>query len=163
MGHVKLTSYDIILSILRFRFFYCKKQNKNRVGFFVSRTRKFEYINEYGSPSCLCNQFSEYGMATRTCLCTQISEKLAQYRWDIWYAIYTGRNQNSINNIARVSAGPLLCRLWPKLLVIQSNCGLANKAKIFATLPSMAIPVVEFLREEYKIRQVFGKKSTVVK
>ena len=28
---------------------------------------------------------------------------------------------------------------------------------------NMAIPVVEFSREGYKIRQVFGKKSTVVK
>ena len=28
---------------------------------------------------------NKYGMATRTRLCTQISEKLAQYRWDIWY------------------------------------------------------------------------------
>jgi hypothetical protein len=30
-------------------------------------------------------------------------------------------------------------------------------------LQIMAIPVVEFSREGYKIRKVFGKKSTVVK
>ena len=42
--------------------------------FFDSRTWKFEYINEYS-------------MATRTHLCTQISEKLAQYWWDIRYCM----------------------------------------------------------------------------
>ena len=57
----------------------------------MTRTRKPEYINEYGSNSeygsstRLCTQISEYGMATRTRLCTQISENLAQYRWDIRY------------------------------------------------------------------------------
>ena len=53
----------------------------------MTRTRKPEYINEYGSNSeygsstRLCTQISEYGMATRTRLCTQISENLAQYRY----------------------------------------------------------------------------------
>ena len=57
----------------------------------MTRTRKPEYINEYGSNSeygsstRLCAQISEYGMATRTCFCTQISENLAQYQWDIRY------------------------------------------------------------------------------
>ena len=69
--------------ILRLRIFYCKKPKMGWV--FLSRTRKFEYINEYGSPSGtrLCTQISEYVMATRTRLCTQSSEKLAQYWWDI--------------------------------------------------------------------------------
>ena len=68
-GHGKLT---------RFRNFYCKK---TKMGgflefFFVSRTRKFEYINEYGLPSHtrLCTQISKYRMATRTRLFTHISE-----------------------------------------------------------------------------------------
>jgi hypothetical protein len=35
--------------------------------------------------------------------------------------------------------------------------------EFFFDVNSMAIPVVEFSREGYKTRKVFGKKSTVVK
>ena len=34
---------------------------------------------------------------------------------------------------------------------------------IFCAAANMEIPVVEYLREGYRIRKIFGEKSTVVK
>ena len=71
----QISKASIIGIEIRFKTFI--KQKTKYEGFL----KKFEYINEYGSP--YRTQISKYGMATRTRLCTQISEKLAQYRWDI--------------------------------------------------------------------------------
>ena len=50
----------------------------------------FEYINEYGSRNLGTKMSTGMGTstATRTRLCTQISEKMAQYQWDIWYFVF---------------------------------------------------------------------------
>ena len=44
-----------------------------------------------------------------------------------------------------------------------TKVSMASVVGIRANLHNMAIPVVEFSREGYKIRKVFGYKSTVVK
>jgi hypothetical protein len=45
----------------------------------------------------------------------------------------------------------------------HAHAPLPKMREFFFDVNSMAIPVVEFSREGYKTRKVFGKKSTVVK
>jgi hypothetical protein len=47
--------------------------------------------------------------------------------------------------------------------VATGNFGKKNKRSPIYTLYIMAFPVVEFSRQGYKIRKVFGKKSTLFK
>ena len=55
--------------------------------FAIIRIRKFEYINEYVSPSRTgkFEYMNKYIMATHTRLSTQIDQKLAQYWWLVQY------------------------------------------------------------------------------
>ena len=95
----------------------------------MTRTRKPEYINEYGSNSeygsstRLCTQISEYGMATRTCFCTQISENLAQYRWDIRYIGFL--NQFCCKNLANQT----YIRPFTTFPFLDPNISLGSKKK----------------------------------